>query len=97
MGLLSFLEKKTTAILSQYIVIGLSTESTTFSRPLIKFLNQIACLVAVYQPINLASMVEEAVAFFLELFHETTPSANKETYPLVDFQLSTQPAKSESE
>jgi hypothetical protein len=42
--LLLFLEKKTTAKLSQYIFIGLDIKLKTL-RPKIKFLHQIACVV----------------------------------------------------
>ena len=87
---LPFLEKKTVAVSSQYILKGIAIKSTTPS-PEIKFLNHKAWLKASKQATNSASIVDEAVIDYFSLFHDIAPFASIKTNPEVDFKLSRQP------
>lgn len=71
-------------------------ELKTF-RPVIKYLNQIACFIASWHAMNSAFIVDEATIVCLVFFQDTAPLARRKIYYKVDFLLSTQLANFESE
>jgi hypothetical protein len=86
----------TAGSLSQYILSGFSMLSTTLtSGP--NFLSYSAYLVASKQATNSAYIVDDIMIVCLELFHYMTPFVSVNIYPDVNFSVSKQPAKSESE
>ena len=87
---------KKIAEFSLNILNSLKTESTILI-PDMKLLNHTPSDIALKQEMNSASIVEVVVMVCLLLLYDTTPPANMNMYPDVDFCESTQSWKSEYE